>query len=132
VTPGLEITCVGYMFEHVLLNLIDNAARYTSDERVKIRLVDRENEILFDATNKGPKALTDEPEKPAKSNDYEGHGIGLTVIRSVLQIHNSKLDFEFIDGKNIFRVILGKARRAGRAEKSVPARCVQLLGLRPL
>ena len=109
--PGLEITGVGYMLEHVLLNLLDNAARYTSDERVGIRLVDRGDEMLLKTVNESSKAFVGESENQTKSNGPEGHGIGLTVIRSVLQIHASKLDFEYLDGKNIFRVTLSKARR---------------------
>lgn len=91
----------------VFKNLIDNAIRYSSDAKVNIKQND--NELLF--ISKGVKLQKDIDEyfKPFH-NDVEsknhGMGLGLYIVKAILDIHDYKFEYEYIDDNNIFKIII--------------------------
>lgn len=87
-------------------NLIDNAFKYSYDKKIIIKK--EENNLLF--ISKGPKLskALEEYFKPfhneTKSKNH-GMGLGLYIIYSILQMHNFKIEYTYMNEKNIFRII---------------------------
>lgn len=95
------------LFTTVVKNLIDNAVKYSHDNRVEI-FID-ENEIRFE--NKGKKLNYPlenyfEPFFNTDSKKNGSFGLGLYIVNSIVQAHKFKLGYEFLNGKNIFKIVL--------------------------
>jgi len=89
----------------VFKNLIDNALRYSSDSKVIIQ--EGYNEILFISLGqKLPKEI-EEYYKPFHNDTQSknhGMGLGLYIVKSILDIHNFSFDYLHENDKNIFRI----------------------------
>lgn len=91
----------------VFKNLIDNAIKYSSDGRISI--VQHEKNILF--YNKGepwPQGCTlqtlSEPFFHHHEND-QSFGLGLYIVKSVLDAHNFTLNYRYDEGRHCFEVV---------------------------
>lgn len=91
------------LFSIALKNLIDNAIKYKTDEKPKIVV----NENSIQIINKGKKLSREIKEyfKPF-NHDYEtansGLGLGLYISNNILNLHNFKLEYSYIDGYHNF------------------------------
>ena len=89
------------LFTLVLKNLIDNALKYSSTEPIKVIIEDGRLKII----NRG-KPLTHSLEeyfKPFHASE-SGLGLGLYIVKSILDLHKMHLDYMHKDGENIFIV----------------------------
>lgn len=98
-----------YYLTIVFKNLIENAIKYSSQLPIKIILEDRTISIL----NKGEK-LTKDIEyylKPftQESSQRNGFGLGLSIVKKVIDKHHFNLNYTHKDGFNIFKVELEKS-----------------------
>ena len=90
-----------------LKNLLDNGLKYSNDNKVIIK--ESENEIQI--ISKGdilPKPLK-EYFKPFHNDTHSknhGMGLGLYIVKSILDIHNFRFEYEHKDNENIFKVVL--------------------------
>lgn len=80
-------------------NLLDNGIKYSRTRQVRIVIKDEKIEI----SNYGEKLKGDleeyfEPFHAFKS----GLGLGLYIVKSIVDIHKMKMDYQYKDGKNIF------------------------------
>ena len=80
-------------------NLLDNGIKYSRTKQVRIVIKDEKIEI----SNYGEKLKGDleeyfEPFHAFKS----GLGLGLYIVKSIVDIHKMKMDYQYKDGKNIF------------------------------
>jgi two-component system, OmpR family, sensor kinase len=87
-------------------NLIDNALKYASSYPIEI--IVNENEITI--SNKG-KQLSKELEyylKPftQELSQRDGFGLGLSIVKKVLDKHSFKLEYEFKNQTNIFKIYI--------------------------
>jgi two-component system OmpR family sensor kinase len=95
------------LFTIVIKNLIDNAIKYSNNGKVTIQI--ENNSISF--SNEGKKLEYDlekyyEPFFSEHTNKKESFGLGLYIIKSILDVHNFKLEYTYQNKKNIFKILL--------------------------
>jgi len=90
------------LFTLVIKNLLDNGIQYSIDKRITVTIDKNKLEII----NKG-EALIDPLEnyfKPFHASK-KGLGLGLYIVKSILDIHQMELRYRHEDAQNIFTVI---------------------------
>ncbi len=89
------------LFTLVLKNLLDNGIKYSTDKHITVVI----EEKSFKVINKG-EALPEPLEnyyKPFHASK-KGLGLGLYIVKSILDIHQMELHYTHKDGQNIFTV----------------------------
>ncbi|MBL4729941.1 MAG: HAMP domain-containing histidine kinase [Sulfurimonas sp.] len=95
------------LFSLAIKNIIDNGLKYSSDGKIVLNQVDKQLLII----SKGEilsKPLT-EYFKPFHNNTTSkthGMGLGLYIVKSILDIHQFTFEYEHKDGYNIFKIEL--------------------------
>ena len=89
----------------VFKNLIDNAIRYSSDSKIKIQ--EGYNEILFISSGEKLAKDIEEYYKPFHNDTQSknhGMGLGLYIVKSILDIHGFTFIYSHDENKNIFKI----------------------------
>ena len=90
------------LFTLTIKNLLDNGIKYSTNKHIIVRIDTNKVEIH----NQG-EAL----KEPLKSyfkpfhTSKQGLGLGLYIVKSILDIHKMKLHYDHKEGKNIFTVV---------------------------
>jgi two-component system OmpR family sensor kinase len=86
----------------VIKNLIDNGIKYSQDKHIRV-LVNHQQLTLV---NKG-EALKEPLENYYKPfhTSKNGLGLGLYIVKSILEIHQMELTYAHKDGENIFTIV---------------------------
>jgi len=90
------------LFTLIIKNLLDNGIKYSIDKHITVVVDKHKLEII----NKG-EALQEPLEnyfKPFHASK-KGLGLGLYIVKSILDIHQMKLEYRHEDNKNIFTVV---------------------------
>lgn len=90
------------LFTLVIKNLLDNGIKYSTDKHITVVIDNRRLSII----NKG-EALLEPLEnyfKPFHASK-KGLGLGLYIVKSILDIHHMELYYTHADGQNIFTVL---------------------------
>lgn len=95
-----------YYLSTALKNLIDNALKYADSYPITIEA--NKNEICI--SNKG-KELSKQLEyylKPftQELSQRDGFGLGLSIVKKVIDKHNFNLTYEYIDGFVVFKIVM--------------------------
>lgn len=109
-----KITASEEMLKEVWINLLDNAVKYTTDGgSISVRLVRREGKIVASFSNTGS---TVEPETAKKiwnkfyqgdkSHSSTGNGIGLAIVKKVVELHGGEVSVVSRDGITTFTVVI--------------------------
>ena len=83
-------------------NLLDNGIKYSTDKQITVVINDNTLKII----NKG-EALKEPLENYFKPfhTSKQGLGLGLYIVKSILDIHQMELGYQHEDGQNIFTVV---------------------------
>jgi len=105
ISPGIRIKGIPYMLERVIINLLDNAAKYSKSDLIEIKLYRKDKTTFFEVINAGDKININEKFQEMKNLSSKGFGLGLRVIKSVIELHDAQLRYEHNNGKNFFAII---------------------------
>ena len=90
------------LFTLVVKNLLDNGIKYSTDKQITVIIDNNKLRIM----NQG-EALKEPVEhyfKPFHTSK-QGLGLGLYIVKSILDIHQMELAYQHEDGQNIFTVV---------------------------
>lgn len=114
-----EIFADGERLKQVFINLIENAIKYTSEDgNVIVRAIEKEKSVLFEIEDNGIGI----PEKDIpriferfyrvdknRSRDRGGSGLGLSIVKHIVEIHSSNITVESQENKgSVFRFEIQK------------------------
>jgi len=90
------------LFTLVIKNLLDNAIKYADDKKVLIQINNQKLAIINLGTSlQEPLENYFKPFHTSK----KGLGLGLYIVKSILDIHQKELQYRHEDKKNIFTVV---------------------------
>ena len=105
--PGNLINADEFKLEEVVTNFISNAIKHVSDNgKIIIRLISGESTVKLEVYNTGNAIPQEDLEHiwdkfykvdKAHSRDYGGTGIGLSIVKAILEIHDMTYGVENID-----------------------------------
>jgi signal transduction histidine kinase len=94
-----------HMMERVVQNLLTNALKFTPEYgQVRIELKNQQNELVFEISNQAdpmPDALLvwlNDNKPDAANTRPHSHGLGLVIVKTILQLHRFPMHAEFTDG----------------------------------
>lgn len=89
-----------YMTEEVIMNYVSNAVNHISGERIiEIRIESVEGRVRIRVFNTGEQIPEEELDKiwdkfykvdKARTREYGGNGIGLSIVKAIMEAHNQK------------------------------------------
>jgi len=95
--------------KQVLINLIDNSAKYTQvDGSITITAEKQDREICITVSDNGIGIPKDDLPRiferfyrvdKTRSRDMGGSGLGLSIVKHILELHNSRISVESEEGK---------------------------------
>lgn len=95
--------------ERIMLNLISNAVKFTnSGDDIEVAITDQGENILITVKDTGIGIPKDKKEKiferfkqvdPLLSRNHEGSGIGLSLVKSLVEMHEGNISVDSILGK---------------------------------
>lgn len=136
IIPSLEFDEINIraneqLLKEVWLNLLDNAIKFSPDGgEIAVAMTERFGRITVSITNSGDEIPADAREKifrkfyqADESHSTEGSGVGLAVVKKVVELHHGSVRVSCLDGKTTFTVSLPNPGR--RAAIAAPARTAQ-------
>jgi PAS domain S-box-containing protein len=111
-------------------NLVSNAVKYTpGGERVEVRLSNGGNQVFAEVTNTGAYLAENDLEnifepfvrgETAISREAPGVGLGLTIVRSIVEAHGGRISVQSVEGVGTtFRVELPLSETADELQISL-------------
>lgn len=102
------------MLKHVWLNLLDNAIKFSeNDSDLEVEITELADKLTVSISNFGSTINNAEKERifdkfyqSDTSHSSEGNGIGLAIVKKVVDLHEGKLDILSESNKTTFKVIL--------------------------
>ncbi|WP_373069468.1 ArsS family sensor histidine kinase [Sulfurimonas sp.] len=96
------------LFSIAVKNLVDNGIKYSNDRKVYIKVKDKK--IVFENTGNPLKYKIDKYYEPFfKADDVKSNqsfGLGLYIVKHILDAHSMGLEYVYEDGKNIFSIVI--------------------------
>jgi signal transduction histidine kinase len=94
-----------HMMERVVQNLLTNALKFTPENgQISIQLKNEQNDLVFEISNQGnpmPDSLLawlNENKPDASATRPHSHGLGLVIVKTILQLHSFQMEAAFTAG----------------------------------
>ena len=103
-----------FKIEQVLINLIDNAIKYTNEGEIKIEILENETDFIFKISDTGMGIdeihLSRIFERfyvvdKSRSRRMGGTGLGLSIVKHIINLHNGEIEVESVKGEGTTFVI---------------------------
>jgi two-component system phosphate regulon sensor histidine kinase PhoR len=106
--PPLRLKADPFQLEKVLVNLLDNAVKYTEKGGVTLRLGRRDGRLMIEVEDTG--IGIDAEHLPrvferfyvvdkSRSRKYGGTGLGLSIVKHVVELHKGTIDIKSSPGR---------------------------------
>lgn len=109
------------LLECIIGNLLGNAVKYVTDDGIiKINIHENETETIFSIFNTSEPVPEDKIEKiwdafykldNARKRERDSHGIGLTIVKSAVRLHNGTVFAKNIDNGIVFEITFPKRKK---------------------
>lgn len=111
-----EIEANEELLKQIWVNLIDNAIKYSPDFGfIRIKIVEKYNDYIISISNAGIEIPLEKQKKifnkfyqADESRSSEGNGIGLAVVKRVIELHKGDVTVKSDNGITTFSVIVPK------------------------
>lgn len=94
------------LMKSVIENLVDNTVKYTTDiSEITVKITNKSFSIsnpCEDVTKDEIKNMWQPYHRKAEHNDIEGHGLGLAMVKSILDLHKFKSGAKYMEGEITF------------------------------
>ena len=118
-TPYSYVYADPFQMEQVMTNLITNAIKYTPhDNDINVFITENNNKFKISVQNMGTSIPDSEIDKlfdkfyridkSRKRNKYNSTGIGLSIVKNILMLHNCEFNIRNIDNSVEFYFIIDK------------------------
>jgi signal transduction histidine kinase len=106
--PMFSIEIDGVLIQEVILNLVENASKYTPAEgEIRVRTQEVDDKVIFSVQDNGPGISKDDQEKifekfyrgEAHQSLTKGTGLGLFLVKYFVELHGGKVFLESQSGK---------------------------------
>ncbi|HSL86321.1 MAG TPA: HAMP domain-containing sensor histidine kinase, partial [Bacteroidales bacterium] len=115
--PVPEVVFDNEAMEQVLHNLLDNACKYSGDSRdIEVQLLTKGESVIITVTDHGIGIRKEDLDKifsrfyragEELTQTVKGSGIGLTIVKQIVETHNGTIDVESEAGKgSVFRITI--------------------------
>ncbi|MCF7794648.1 MAG: cell wall metabolism sensor histidine kinase WalK [Candidatus Cloacimonetes bacterium] len=103
-----------FKIEQVLINLIDNAIKYTEEGEVKIEVLEDKSDFILKISDSGmgieEKHLSRLFERfyvvdKSRSRHMGGTGLGLSIVKHIINLHKGEIEVESVKGEGTTFVI---------------------------
>ena len=104
------------LLKQVWINLLDNAIKFSEEySTVQVSIQEKGNNLLVQVCNFGNPIPVEKREKifgkfyqADESHATEGNGVGLAIVKKIVELHKGSVKVECAEGKNTFLVTLPK------------------------
>ena len=115
---NMEIFADPIRFKEILLNLLTNAIKYTIDGKITLIIKEKYDRWIFKVRDTGIGIAQEDFDKVFKEfqridssyvNSTEGTGLGLSLTKRLVELHNGSIDFTSVLGMGTtFTVVMPK------------------------
>ena len=104
------------LLKQVWINLLDNAVKFSPRQgEIRLDVTEGKDTVTVSVSNTGPEIPPEKMDKifnkfyqSDESHSTEGNGIGLAIVKRVVQLHQGRISVASKDGMTTFTVELPK------------------------
>ena len=104
------------LIKRLLNNALDNALKYSDENStIEINLSDNDTSVTLEISSHGRTLSKQETnqifnrfQRMEKSRTTKGYGLGMPIIKTIVQAHNGSVDFTSENGKNSLKISFPK------------------------
>jgi len=113
IDSGFSIRADFELIALAMKNLMDNAIKHSLDKKVEVRT--EKNSIIFENLGEKLPLSIDEYFKPFVSGNLKkGLGLGLYIVKNIVQLHNFELVYKYIEENKIHQFIIKTNKEKNR------------------